>query len=292
VAAIDIPACFKWQFARPLEDSGVLPWNGFNEKWVRKRMKMFDLTGRVAIVTGSSRGIGRATVEIMVDQGARVVVSSRSQVDCEGVSSAINAKNPGSTIAVACDITRDEDRRRLVDKTHEAFGSIDILVCNAAASTPPAELTVISGDVLRQNLETNLVANILLIQKVVPDMVERKQGAIILVSSIGGMSGGSPLSGAYSMSKAAEIQAARTLAVELGPKNIRVNCVAPGLTRTELARGVWEDPERQAQMLSRTPIKRVAEPADVAGAIVFLATRAGAFITGETLVVDGGKTMA
>jgi NAD(P)-dependent dehydrogenase (short-subunit alcohol dehydrogenase family) len=257
-----------------------------------KYMKMFDMTGLVAIVTGSSRGIGRATVEVMVDQGARVVVSSRSQADCEKVSSAINTKKPGSTIAVACDINRDEDRQRLVDKTHMAFGSINILVCNAAVSPPPSALTEISGEVLRQNLETNLVANILLIQKAAPDMIARNEGSIIFVSSIGGMSGGSALSGAYAMSKAAEIQAARTLAVELGPKNIRVNCVAPGLTRTELARGLWEDPERQAQMLSRTPIKRVAEPEDVAGVIVFLATRAGAFITGETLIVDGGKTMA
>ncbi len=155
-----------------------------------------------------------------------------------------------------------------------------------------ALLTQITPEQLRESMDVNLFANVGLIQKAVGDMTAREDGAIIIVSSIGGHSGGSPLSGAYAMAKAAETQLARTLAVELGPKNIRVNCVAPGLTRTELARGAWEDPARQAQMLSRTPIKRVAEPEDVAGAIVFLATRAGAFMTGETLIVDGGKTMA
>lgn len=255
-------------------------------------MKMFDLTGKVAVVTGSSRGIGRATVEAMVDQGARVVVSSRKQADCDDVANALNAAAPGFAIAVACDIAKEEDRQRLIDRTHEAFGPIDILVCNAAAGGMGQLMTHISGDALHASLEVNLIANVLLIQKAVPDMIAKEDGAIILVSSIGGLSGGAAVAGAYSMAKAAEMQLARTMAVELGPKNIRINTVAPGLTRTEMARGAWEDPSRQAQMLSRTPIKRVAEPEDVAGAIVFLATRAGAFMTGYTLIVDGGKTMA
>ncbi|MGE3303333.1 MAG: SDR family NAD(P)-dependent oxidoreductase [Hyphomonadaceae bacterium] len=255
-------------------------------------MRMFDLTGKVALVTGSSRGIGRATVEGLADQGARVVVSSRKQAECDPVAAAINAAHPGAAIAVACDITQEGDRENLVAKAHAAFGPIDILVCNAGGGGPSGLMTQMPGEGIRQNLEINLVANILLIQKIAPDMVAKEDGAIILVSSIGGLSGASPVAGGYAMAKAAEHQLARTLAVELGPKNIRVNCVAPGLTRTEMARAAWEDPERRAQMLSRTPIKRVCEPEDIAGAIIFLACRAGAMMTGETLVVDGGKTMA
>ncbi|MDP3659428.1 SDR family NAD(P)-dependent oxidoreductase [Phenylobacterium sp.] len=255
-------------------------------------MSMFDLTGKVAVITGSSRGIGRAAAVSMAEQGARVVVSSRNQADCDAAAEAINAVHPGHAIAVACDITQPADQQHLMDRAREAFGPIDILVCNAAAGGTSVLLTQITAEQLHTDLDVNLVANVGLIQKAVPDMIAREDGAVIIVSSIGGHSGGSALAGGYSMAKAAETQLARTLAVELGPKNIRVNCVAPGLTRTELARGAWEDPARQAQMLSRTPIKRVAEPEDVAGAIVFLATRAGAFMTGETLIVDGGKTMA
>jgi len=254
-------------------------------------MSLFDLTGKVALITGSSRGIGRAVAEQMAEQGARVVISSRKAGPCDDVAAAINAKHgDGSAIAAPANISSKADLQRLVDETNKAFGRIDILVCNAASNPYYGPMAGITDDQFGKILDNNIISNHWLIQMVVPQMVERKDGAIIIVSSIGGLRG-SPIIGAYCISKAADMQLARNLAVEYGPHNIRVNCVAPGLVKTDFAKALWDTPEAEKRSSQSTPLRRLGEPDDLAGAVIYLASRAGAWTTGQTIVVDGGVTI-
>ena len=249
---------------------------------------LFDLTGRVAIITGSSRGIGRAIAERLADQGAKVVVSSRTQSAVDEVAAAINATHgPGTAIAVAANISSKDDLVRLVERTREAFSKIDILICNAATNVHFGPLSAIKDEQFRKILDNNILSNHWLIQLVAPEMAERGDGAITLVSSIGGMQG-SPLIGAYNISKAADLQLARNLAVELGPRNVRVNCVAPGLIKTDFARALWQNPKIARSAEASTPLRRLGEPDDVAGAVVFLSSAAGRYITGQCIIIDGG----
>ncbi len=254
-------------------------------------MSLFDLGGKVAVVTGSSRGIGRAIVERMAQQGARVVVSSRKAPACQEVAEAINARHgAGRAIAVPANISSKDDLERLVAQTDAAFGKIDILVCNAASNPYYGPLAGISDEQFRKILENNVIANHWLIGFVAPQMKARKDGAIVIVSSIGGLKGNAIL-GAYNISKAADFQLARNLAVEFGPYNVRVNCIAPGLIRTDFARALWENPQTLKETNARTPLARIGEPDEIAGAAVFLASRAGAFMTGQSIVIDGGATI-
>ena len=254
-------------------------------------MSLFDLTGKVALITGSSRGIGKASAEQMAEQGAKVVISSRKAGPCEEVAAAINAKHgEGTAIAVPANISSKEDLQRLVDETNTAFGKIDILVCNAASNPYYGPQAGISDDQFRKILDNNIVSNHWLIQMVVPQMIERKDGAIIIVSSIGGLRGSTAI-GAYCISKAADMQLARNLAHEYGPHNIRVNCVAPGLVKTDFAKALWDTPEGEKRASAGTPLRRLGEPDDLAGAVIYLASRAGAWTTGQTIVVDGGTTI-
>jgi NAD(P)-dependent dehydrogenase (short-subunit alcohol dehydrogenase family) len=254
-------------------------------------MSLFDLTGKVALITGSSRGIGKASAEQMAEQGAKVVISSRKAGPCEDVAAAINAKHgEGTAIAVPANISSKEDLQRLVDETNKTFGKIDILVCNAASNPYYGPQAGISDDQFRKILDNNIVSNHWLIQMVVPQMIERKDGAIIIVSSIGGLRGSTAI-GAYCISKAADMQLARNLAHEYGPHNIRVNCVAPGLVKTDFAKALWDTPEGEKRASAGTPLRRLGEPDDLAGAVIYLASRAGAWTTGQTLVVDGGTTI-
>ena len=250
---------------------------------------LFDLTGKVAVITGSSRGIGRAIAERMAQQGANVVISSRKAGPCEEVAAGINAAGGGKAIAVPANISSQEDLQRLMDETRKAFGKIDILVCNAASNPFYGSQLDIPDEAFRKILDNNIIANNWLIQMVTPEMRERKDGAIIIVSSIGGLRG-STVIGAYCISKAADMQLARNLARELGPHNIRVNCVAPGLVKTDFAKALWDTPAGEERASSGTPLRRLGEPDDLAGAAVYLASRAGAWTTGQTLVVDGGST--
>ena len=250
---------------------------------------LFDLTGKVAVITGSSRGIGRAIAERMAQQGANVVISSRKAGPCEEVAAGINAAGGGKAIAVPANISSQEDLQRLMDETRNAFGKIDILVCNAASNPFYGSQLDISDDAFRKILDNNIIANNWMIKMVVPEMKERKDGSIIIVSSIGGLRG-SEVIGAYCISKAADMQLARNLAKELGPHNIRVNCVAPGLVKTDFAKALWDTPAGEERASSGTPLRRLGEPDDLAGAAVYLASRAGAWTTGQTLVVDGGST--
>jgi NAD(P)-dependent dehydrogenase (short-subunit alcohol dehydrogenase family) len=250
---------------------------------------LFDLTGKVAVITGSSRGIGRAIAERMAQQGAKVVISSRKAGPCEEVANLINESRPGHAIAVPANISSKEDLQRLVDETRRAFGKIDILVCNAASNPFYGSQLDISDDAFGKILNNNIVANNWLIGMVAPEMRERKDGSIIIVSSIGGLRG-STVIGAYCISKAADMQLARNLAHELGPDNIRVNCIAPGLVKTDFAKALWDTPEGEKRASSGTPLRRLGEPDDLAGAAIYLASRAGAWTTGQTIVVDGGTT--
>src|SRR3954462_13242586 len=250
---------------------------------------LFDLTGKVAVITGSSRGIGRAIAERMAEQGAKVVISSRKAGPCDEVAAGINEKSPGHAIAVPANISSKEDLQRLVDETRKAFGKIDILVCNAASNPYYGSQLDITDDAFNKILSNNIVANNWMIQMVTPEMKERKDGSIIIVSSIGGLRG-STVIGAYCISKAADMQLARNLAQELGPFNIRVNCVAPGLVKTDFAKALWDTPAGEERASSGTPLRRLGEPDDLAGAAVYLASRAGAWTTGQTFVVDGGST--
>lgn len=252
---------------------------------------LFDLTGKVAIVTGSSRGIGRASAEALAAHGAKVVISSRKQDACEEVAAAINAEHgEGTAIAIAASISDKAALTRLVEETRAAFGRIDILVCNAASNPYYGPLAGIEDEQFRKILDNNVLSNHWLIQLVAPEMRERRDGAIIIVSSIGGLRG-SPVIGAYNVSKAADFQLARNYAVEYGPDNVRVNCIAPGLIRTDFARALWEDPEREKQTNRSTPLRRIGEPHEIAGAVVYLASPAAAFMTGQAMVIDGGVTI-
>ena len=253
-------------------------------------MSLFDLGGKVAIVTGSSRGIGRAIVERLAEHGAKVVVSSRKPAACQEVVDAINARHSETrAIAIPANISSKEDLRRLVEETTSAFGKIDILVCNAASNPYYGPMSGISDDAFRKILDNNIVSNNWLINMVAPEMQARKDGAIVIISSIGGLRGTGVI-GAYAISKAADMQMARNLAQELSPSNIRVNCVAPGLVKTDFARALWDTPEAEKRSSSGTPLRRLGEPDDIAGAAIYLASRAGAWTTGQTIVVDGGST--
>ncbi len=254
-------------------------------------MNLFDLTGKVAIITGSSRGIGRAIAERMADHGAKVVISSRKAGPCDEVAAEINAAHPGHAIAVPANISSKADLQRLVDETRKAFGKIDILVCNAASNPYYGPMAGIEDDQFRKILENNVIANHWMVQMVAPEMVARKDGAIIIVSSIGGLRG-SPVIGAYNISKAADFQLARNLAVDLGPDNVRVNCIAPGLIKTDFAKALWDNPDTLKRATSGSPLRRIGEANEIAGAAVFLASAAGTFMTGQAIVIDGGATIA
>jgi NAD(P)-dependent dehydrogenase (short-subunit alcohol dehydrogenase family) len=274
-----------------------LAQNKLGRKYIRvvaeeTLVSLFDLNGKVVVVTGSSRGIGRAIAERMAEHGARVVVSSRNQAACTEVADAINAKyGVGRALAVAANISAKEHLKRLVEVTMAAFGQIDVLVCNAASNPHYGPMHTITDEQLRKILDNNIVSNHWLITLVAPGMIARKDGSIIIISSIGGLRG-SPVIGTYCISKAADMQLARNLAVELGPHNVRVNCIAPGLIRTNFARALWENPEMLKVRNAQTPLGRIGEADEIAGAAILLASRAGSFMTGQSIVIDGGVTIA
>ena len=252
-------------------------------------MSLFDLTGKVAIVTGSSRGIGRSIAEQMAAHGARVVISSRKTDACEAVAASIRASG-GEAVAIAANISRREDLESLVARTREQLGPIDVLVCNAASNPYFGPADGMSDEVFDKVMRNNVLSNHWLSVLVRPDMKAAGGGAIIIVSSVGGLKGSTEI-GLYCISKAADMQLARNLACEWGPENIRVNCIAPAIIQTDFARALYEDPVRRAAAEARYPLRRLGVPDDVGGIAVMLAGRAGAFVTGQTLVVDGGVTV-
>ena len=255
-------------------------------------MSLFDMTGKVALITGSSRGIGKAIAEEMAVHGAKVVISSRKADACQAVADAINAKHGnGTALVVPANISSKESLQNLVNETRKAFGKIDALVCNAASNPYYGPMAGITDEQFNKILTNNIVANHWHIIMVAPEMLERRDGSITIISSIGGLKG-STVIGGYCISKAADMQLARNLADEFGPKGVRVNCIAPGLIRTDFAKALWDNPETLKRSTSVASLKRIGEPHEIAGAAVFLASKAGAFTTGQTIVIDGGATIS
>jgi len=253
-------------------------------------MSLFSLEARTAVITGSSRGIGRAIAEEYAAHGANVVISSRKAPACEEVADAINEKGGGRAVAIPASISEKGELEALVAKTREAFGGIDICVCNAATNPQYGPIGEISDEQFRKILDNNILSNHWLMQMTLPDMIERGRGAMIIVSSIGGLRG-SPTIGAYNVSKAADFQLARNYAVEYGQHNVRTNCIAPGLIRTDFAKALWQNPEAEKAFNTSHPMRRMGEPRDLAGAAVFLASDAAAYVNGQMIVVDGGSTI-
>ena len=253
---------------------------------------LFDLTGKVALVTGSTKGIGRAIVERMAQHGARVVVSSRKADACDEVAAAINEQQ-GAEVAVAipCNIAHREELENLVARAQEKWGQIDSLVCNAAVNPFFGSSADIPDEAFDKIMNVNIKANMWLGNMVLPGMVERKDGSVTIISSIAGLRGSSTI-GTYGISKAADFQIVRNLSVEYGQHNIRANCIAPGLIKTYFARALWENPDILKHATGGAPLKRIGSPDEIAGAAVFLASAAGAFMTGQKLVIDGGVTIA
>lgn len=252
---------------------------------------LFDLSGKTAIVTGSSRGIGRAIAEEFARHGARVVISSRKQDACDETANAINAQyGAGRAIAIAANISSRSALEGLVSEAQGTLGPIDILVCNAASNPHAGSLDTISDEQFRKILDNNVLSNHWLIQLVLPAMRERKGGAIVIVSSTAGLRGSMQLGG-YAISKAADFQLVRNYAVENGPHNIRVNAIAPGVVRTDFAKTLWEESAAHHATVQRTPLRRIGEPRDIAGAAVYLSSEAGVWMTGQILVIDGGVTV-
>jgi NAD(P)-dependent dehydrogenase (short-subunit alcohol dehydrogenase family) len=252
-------------------------------------MKGFGLTGKVAVITGSTRGIGRSIAEHLAAAGAKVVISSRKAPACDQVAQAIRDAG-GEAAAVPANIGDKAQLENLVVETRRLFGRIDVLVCNAASNPFYGPMAQLPDEAFEKILHNNVISNHWLCNLVLPEMAARKDGSVIIVSSIGGLKGSGAL-GAYAISKAADMQLARNLAVEWGPHNIRANCIAPGLIKTDFARALWENPKVLEHYENQTPLRRIGEPDDIGGIAVLLASRAGAFITGQTIVADGGVTI-
>ena len=253
---------------------------------------LFDLTGKVALLTGASKGMGRAMAEGLAEHGAKVVVSSRKLDQCERAAAEINAKakGGGEAVALACNIGYKEQLEQLVQATHERLGRIDVLVCNAGVNPFYGSLADIPDSAFDKIMNTNVKSVHWLCRMVAPDMVAKGGGAIMVTSSTGAFAGSEAL-GAYNISKLADIALVRNLALELGPKGVRVNAVCPGLIKTDFARALWDNEEAVKRVNEQTPLRRLGEPEDLKGLAVFLASDASAYITGQALTVCGGVFM-
>lgn len=250
---------------------------------------LFGLSGHVAIITGSTKGIGLAAAHALAGAGARVVISSRSQADCDQVAAAL-AQDGFEAIGIACDVSDSDALARLVVRTEAQWGRIDTLVCNAAVSLhrgPNLEIDDASFDA---TIAVN-VRSIMRLCRLVMPVIARQGGAVVLMSSIAGLRGNTAL-GTYGLSKAAEMALARNLALEWGPSAIRVNAIAPGLIKTDFAKALWQDPEVERAKASANPLRRLGTVEDIAGVVLMLASAAGAYINGQTIVVDGGTMIA
>jgi NAD(P)-dependent dehydrogenase (short-subunit alcohol dehydrogenase family) len=250
---------------------------------------MFELQGKVALVTGATRGIGRSIAEELARAGARVALCSRKEEACQQVREELESKG-FQVHAQACNVSRRQELQALVDAAAAKWGGIDIVVANAASNPYYGPLTGIDDEAFDKIFANNLKSVLWLAAMTLPGMAARGGGSFILVGSIGGILANTVI-GAYGMSKAAGHHLVRNLAAEWGPQNVRVNAIAPGLIRTEFARALWEDEKRRAERIAATPLRRLGEPRDIGGIAVFLASPAAAFITGQCIVADGGVTI-
>ena len=252
-------------------------------------MDCFDLQGQTALITGGSRGIGRAIALQLSEAGANVIVNGRSAEACDAIVSEILRKG-GQAKALPFNISKPEDVADLASQSIAAFGKVDVFVGNAAANPYHGPVLDVGMDAFDKIISTNIKANLLLCKALIPPMAKRRHGSVIFITSVAGIQASDGL-GIYGMSKAAETSLTRNLAAEHGPDNIRVNCIAPGLIRTDFARSLWEDPARLAETEKNYPLRRIGEPDEIAGTALWLASPAGAFVTGQTIVVDGGVSI-
>ncbi len=251
---------------------------------------MFDLKGKVAIVTGSTRGIGKAIAKAYARAGARVVISSRKADVCDAVAAEISAEGL-EAIAIPCHVGDPEQLQALVQETEKTLGTVDILVCNAATNPVYGPMSDASDEAFDKIMQTNVRSVFQLCNLVCPAMAEKGSGSVIVISSIAGLRGNDVI-GLYGVSKAAEAGLVRNLAVEWGPKGVRANAISPGLIKTDFARALWEDPVRLERAEKRTPLRRIGDPDDIAGVALFLASEASAHVTGQNIVADGGETIS
>jgi NAD(P)-dependent dehydrogenase (short-subunit alcohol dehydrogenase family) len=248
---------------------------------------LFDLRGKVALVTGSTRGIGKSIAEELARAGAKVALSSRKADACEAARAEFERQG-FECLARPCNVSRKEDLQALVDAARERWGRIDIVVANAAANPYFGPLTGIPDDAFDKIFANNVKSTLWLAAMTLPQMTDG--GSFIVVGSIGGLLANTVI-GAYGMSKAAAHHLVRNLAAEWGPKKVRVNAIAPGLVKTDFARALWEDDKRRRERVEATPLRRLGEPRDIGGIAVFLASEAAAFVTGQCIVADGGVTI-
>ena len=252
--------------------------------------ELFNLSGKVALVTGATGGLGSAIVHAMAHSGASVVVSDLDAADCESMVKRLNSEGH-QAYSLPCDLSSEDQIKTLIPRADVLCGPIDILVCNAGVQGPAGPLDASDSDDWELVMGINLKSALQLSTQVIPGMAERGDGSVILISSIAGLRGNKAI-GLYGLSKAGLAQLARNLAVEWGPKGVRVNAVSPGLIRTPLATELINNAEFMQRRLSLTPLRRVGEPAEVAGVCVMLASKAGGFITGQNLVIDGGTVIS
>lgn len=250
---------------------------------------LFDLSGQVALVTGATGGLGREMVAVLAAQGARVIATDHDLARCEALAQELGTQ--GATVhALGADLSDADAINGLVRQAHEREPRIDILVCNAGIQGPAGPLGQVADADWQAVMQINLRSAMHLTASLMPAMAQRRQGSVVLLSSIAGLRGNGAI-GLYSLTKAALAALARNLAVQWGPQGVRCNAVSPGLIRTPLATDLMANEAFMQRRLQMTPLRRVGEPHEVAGAVAFLASAAGAFVNGHNLVVDGGTTI-
>ena len=254
-------------------------------------MSLFNLKNKSFLITGSSKGIGKAIAFEAAKEGAKVIISSRKIDLCNKTANEIN-EHVGTEVAfpITANIGDESQLKNLVSETNKILGKIDVLVCNAATNPFMGSMEDIPSEAFDKIMHNNVKSNHILTNLVLPQMKERNDGVIIIVSSVGGLKGSSIL-GAYNMSKAAEIMMVKNLASEYGQFNIRSNAIAPGLIKTDFAKALWENPEILKRVTSTVPMRRIGKPNEIAGIALMLASESGSYINGQTLVVDGGMTI-
>ena len=255
-------------------------------------MSLFNLKNKSILITGSSRGIGKSIAHQCALHGANVIISSRKLDACEKTANEIN-NEVGNEVAfpITANISDESQLDLLVESTRKKLGKIDVLICNAATNPFMGSMLDMPSEKFDKVMNNNIKSNQVLCNLVLPEMIDRNDGAIIIISSIAAIKG-SPILGAYNISKAADVMIVKNIAAEFGNKNIRANSIAPGLIKTDFAKALWENPDILKAVLSTTPMQRIGEPNEIAGVAVMLASDAGNYINGQTIVVDGGTTIS